>query len=260
MRRIGASSRRRPRFRSNDKALRQASLSSWRLARKAIRLPVEAVPEHVDSIGDPLELVAPVSVGGQQIVERGELGQVAKAVLGRLGHFHLTRHEAPVALAREDPEPLRRLLGEEPRLLAGRHRAEKKTRGEPDRTRGRRDEVREVAEGAKVAVPALARDQLGERRFAGHERLATPLDPIPDLRRRGIERASALVAREKDAALLEELAHRGDPERERRYTLVPRENRLGLRGHDPATARKRLRSAVRKIDLAAGERIVAAQE
>jgi hypothetical protein len=53
----------------------------------------------VDAVDDAVELVAAVGVGGTQVVERAELGEVAEAVLGRLGHRQLTRHEAAVTLA-----------------------------------------------------------------------------------------------------------------------------------------------------------------
>src|SRR5947209_5651938 len=181
-------------------------------------------------------------------------------VFARLGHLHVAREEATIALAREDPEPLGRLLGEQPWLLARRHRAQKEARGEADRTRGWRDEVREVAKRAEIAVPALAGDQLGERRLAGHERLATALDPVPDRRCCRIERASVFIAGEQNAGLLEELTHRRGPERERRRALVPREDSLGLSRVHPAAASERLRRAVIGIDLAAGERVVAAEE
>src|SRR5207245_2158790 len=82
-----------------------------------------------------------------------------------------------------------------------------------DRTRGRRDEVREIAKRAELAVPALAGDQLGEWRLAGHERLATPCDRVPRPGCGGIEGASALVACEQHTALHEQPTPRGDPAR-----------------------------------------------
>src|SRR5574341_704370 len=203
---------------------------------ETVRFPVEALPERVDAVDDPVELVAAVGVGGPEVIERTELGGVAERVLGRLGHRHLPSEKAPVALAGEDPEPLGRLLGEEPGLLVGGRPAEEEARGEADRARARGDEVREVAEPAQVAPPALARDQRAERRRPGHERLATALDSRGDGRLHRVERAARGVAREEDAALLEQLADRGHPEGERRGALV-----LG-------------------IHLAAGEGVVAAEE
>src|SRR2546428_35388 len=165
-----------------------------------------------------------------QVSERAELGKIRKPVLGRFGHLHLTRQEAPVAFAREDPESLRRLLREEPRLLAGWDRAEEESRREADRARDRCDEVREVSQGPQVAIPPFAAPGERQRSLAGHQRLATALDPVPDLWRRRIEHASGLVAREQDAALFEELADRRDPERERRSARVSRKRRLGSGG------------------------------
>src|SRR5262245_20553856 len=69
-----------------------------------------------------------------------------------------------------------------------------------------------------------------------------------------------LVAREENAALFQELADCGDPERERRRTLEPLEERVGLGGRDSAAARERRWRAVDRIDLAAGEGVVAAEE
>src|SRR2546426_109353 len=130
------------------------------LTRESVSLPVEAVPQHVDAICDPLELVAAVAVGGHEIVERGELGQIGEPVLGGLRHLHFPRQEAPVALGWKDPESLRRFLREEPRLLACRYRADEEASGEADGARGRRDEVREVSKRAQGTIPALAGDQL----------------------------------------------------------------------------------------------------
>src|SRR2546425_4729115 len=131
-----------------------------------VRLPVKARPHDFHPVGDALELVAAVGVSGDQLVERSGLGQIAEAILARLGHFHVAREVAAIPLTRKDPEPFGRLLGEEPRLLAGRHRAQEEARREADRARGRRDEVREIAKRAEIAGPALAGDQLGEWRLA----------------------------------------------------------------------------------------------
>src|SRR5436309_14856577 len=111
------------------------------LTGESISLPVEAVPQHVDTIGDPLELVTAVAVGGPQVVQRCELSQVGEPVLRGLGHLHLPGQEAAVAFGRMNPESFRRLLREEPRLLAGRQRTDEEARGETDGARPRRDEV-----------------------------------------------------------------------------------------------------------------------
>src|SRR5882762_5905928 len=143
---------------------------------KSVLLPVETVPEHVDAIGDPLELVTAVAVSGPQVIQRGELRQIGEPVLRGFGHLHFPRQEAAIALGRVNPKSLRRLFREEPRLLACRQRAHEEARGEADGTRLRCDEVRQVSQRAQVAVPALAGDQLRERRLAGHEGLAATLD------------------------------------------------------------------------------------
>src|SRR5256884_3424705 len=90
-----------------------------------------------------------------------------QTVLRRLGHLHLVREEAVVAVARVDPEAFRRFLGEEPRRLIAGRAAEEEARAEANRARARRDEVRQVAEARKVAVPPFARDELGEGRLGG---------------------------------------------------------------------------------------------
>src|ERR687892_1809896 len=95
------------------------SLFLLRLRRKSIRLPVEILPEAVDAVDDAVELVQAVGMGGPQLVERPELGQVAEAVLGGPGHLHLAGDEASIALPRVDPERLGRLLGEKRRGLVG---------------------------------------------------------------------------------------------------------------------------------------------
>src|ERR1051325_1783786 len=119
-------------------------------ARPAVGLPVEALPERVDAADDAVELVAPVGVGGPQVVDRVELGEVAESVLGRLGHGHLAGHELSVSFSGRDPEPLGRLLGVEARRLARRHRAQEEPRAEPDRARARGDEVREIPKRPEV--------------------------------------------------------------------------------------------------------------
>src|SRR5439155_917150 len=76
----------------------------------------------------------------------------------------------------------------------------------------------------------------------------------------GIDRAAARVAREQDPALLEELADGGHPEGERRRVPRPEQDRLGLDGVEPAAAGESGGRAVSWIDLAAGERVEAAEE
>src|SRR2546425_10561896 len=71
----------------------------------------------MDAVDDPVELGAAVGVAFPEVLDRPELGEPRQTVLRRLGHRHLVREEAPVAEARVDPEPFRRLLGEEPRLF-----------------------------------------------------------------------------------------------------------------------------------------------
>src|SRR2546428_737268 len=137
------------------------------LAGPAVGLPVEVLPEDVDAVDDAAELEGAVG-RVPQLVERAELREVAETVLCRLGHGHLVGHEAAVALAGMDPEPLRRLLREEPGRLPGGHRAEEEPRGEADGARAGCDEVRQIAERTQIAEPALAREELSER-CPGHE-------------------------------------------------------------------------------------------
>src|SRR5207244_12487639 len=110
-----------------------------------IRLPVEVGPGDVHAVADAVELVVAVGVGGPELVERGELRQVAEAVLGGLGHRHLAGHEPSVALAWVDPERFRALLGEERRGLIVGDAAEEEARREADGTRRRGDEVGGIA-------------------------------------------------------------------------------------------------------------------
>src|SRR5262249_59222874 len=100
--------------------------------------------------------------------------------------------------AGKEREARRGSLGEEPRGLAGRHRTQREARGEANRARGRRDEVREVVQGPQVAVPAFGGDQLGKGPLTGHEGLAAALDSVLYARRGRIERAAPIVAREQD--------------------------------------------------------------
>src|SRR5438128_2087928 len=183
-----------------------------------------------------------------------------RTVRCRLGHRQLGREEARVAEARVDPDPIGRLLGEEPRRLITGRATEEEARAEANRARAGRDEVRQVPEAAEVAVPSLAREELGEGRLRRHERLAAALDPDGDRGLPRVERAAVAVTHEEDAALLEELTDGGHPERERGRGVVAPEDRLGPDGVEPMAAGERRRRAVGRIDLAAGEGVEAAEE
>src|SRR3990172_7141642 len=108
--------------------------------------PVVALTVEVDLMEDAVKLVPAVAMGGPEVVEGVELRQVSQRVLRRLGHGHLPRPEAAVAVPRPDPESLRGFLEEEPRLLPGGKRRDEEAGREADRARGRRDEVGEIAE------------------------------------------------------------------------------------------------------------------
>src|SRR5215470_7687306 len=109
-------------------------LCSVTLARPAVGLPVEVLPEGIDAIDDATELQGPVDVASPHLVERGELREVAEPVLRGLGHGHLVGDETPVALPGMDPESFRRLFRKEARRLAGGHGTEEEPGGEPDGT------------------------------------------------------------------------------------------------------------------------------
>src|SRR5205823_11149110 len=135
-----------------------APSSCARSRRKAIDLPIEALPGGVEAVDDPVELGPAVGVGRPELLDRVELGDPGQTVLRGLGHLHLAGQEAPVAVARVDPEPFRRLLGEEPLLLVRGHAAEKEARGEADRARAGCDEMRQVTEAGEVAGPPFSRE------------------------------------------------------------------------------------------------------
>src|SRR5262249_11914917 len=153
-------------------------------ARPAILLPVEALPEDVDPIDDAAELVPPIAVRTPQIGQRLELREIAEAVLGGLGHGHLIGDAAPIALRWRDSESSGSLLSVEMRRLTRRHRTEEEPGAEPDGTRARRDEVREIPERPEITEPSLLRQQVRER-LARHETLAHVLDDRCDGRHRG---------------------------------------------------------------------------
>ena len=134
---------------------------------------------------DPVELVAAVRMRLPEGVEAREAGEVAQAGLRGLGHRHLARLVALHALRGLDPEPLGRLLGEEPRRLPRRHRGQEEARGEADGARGRRDEVREIAERRHVEIPVHRGEEIGEPPRLGHEGLTHARDQGGDRGLRG---------------------------------------------------------------------------
>src|SRR2546430_1329017 len=104
----------------NKLSEREHPVTSERSRGKAVGLPVEVLPEGVDAVDDPVELVAAIGVGGPEILERPELGEPRQTVLPRLGPLHLLPEEAPVALAGGDPEAFRPFLrGKAWRPIAG---------------------------------------------------------------------------------------------------------------------------------------------
>src|SRR2546426_2594945 len=88
---------------------------------KTIRLPVEALPGGVEAVDDPVELGTAIGMGRPELLDRVKLGDPGQTLLGGVRHLPLAGQEAPVAVARVDPEPFRRLLDEEPRLLVHGH-------------------------------------------------------------------------------------------------------------------------------------------
>src|SRR6266436_34237 len=126
---------------------------------------------------DTVKLVPAVLVGPPDLGERLELGEIAQPAIGRLGHGPLPAPVTAKALGRRDPEALRGLLVEEARALAHGNRSEKEARAEANGARGRRDEVREVAEGAEIEVPALGGEERSERLALRHVSRTEGLDP-----------------------------------------------------------------------------------
>src|SRR5262249_22134494 len=162
------------------------------------------------AIEDAVELVAAIFVRGPDGIERVELGEIAEAAVGGLGHGPLPGPVAPKSLSGLDPEALRRLVvevagGLGPRR-AGTTGGRGEAGGEADRARGWRDEVREVAEGPEVEIPLALGEEGGERRPLRHVRLAHRLDAGERLRSANTHGSSRRVARGKHARLLEELA------------------------------------------------------
>src|SRR5262249_60413491 len=64
------------------------------------------------AIEDAVELVAAIFVRGPDGIERVELGKIAEAAVGGLGHGPLPGPMAPESLSGLDPEALRRLVVE----------------------------------------------------------------------------------------------------------------------------------------------------
>src|SRR5512144_1902587 len=214
----------------------------------------------LDPVGDAVELVAPVGV---RVPHRGqvvEAGQVAEPAVRRLGHLHLAGEEAAVTLGGIDPEALGGLAAQEARLLARGHRGQEEARSEADGARRRRDEVREIAEGREVQVPALLLEQRVKRRALGGERVPYPLHPIADHRVARIHRPAVDVAADQEPGLFHQLARRGHPEGEWRQAVGGGERGERGRGRDAAAASQRRLAGVGRLDLAAGERVEPAEE
>src|SRR5215470_4167545 len=215
---------------------------------------------RLHAIEDAVELVAAIFVRGPDGIERVELGEIAEAAVGGLGHGPLPGPVAPESLSGLDPEALRRLVVEVAGALAGRHGGEEEARGEADRARGRRDEVREVAEGLEVEIPLALGEERGERCPLRHVRLAHRLDAGERFRSADTHGSSRRVARGKHARLLEELAGRGDPIGERGRPVHRGQKALGFRRRQAAATGAHVWRAVFKIHLAAGESVEAAEE
>src|ERR1700687_5991473 len=201
------------------------SLSPWaKLGRSLLDLDAGSL----NAVEDAVELVPAVGVGGPDGIEAVELGEVAQAAVGRLRHRPLPAPVATEALGRIDPEALRCLLVEETRALAHGNGGEKESRCEPDGARGRRDEVREVAEGPEIEVPALRREQRTERRALCHVGRAERFDPRYGGRLAPGDRAPIAVAAGPHAGLLEQPTPRRPPEGQRGQALLRRHDPLGL--------------------------------
>ena len=158
-----------------------------------------------------------------------------------------------------DPEPLRRLLREEPGRLPGGHRAEEEARGEADGARAGCDEVRQIAERTQIAEPALAREELSER-CPGHELFPAALDRCHDRGVGGVDGAPARITREQDATLLQELAHGRDPEGQRRDLGIRSERAGGLVSAEPMAAREAAGHRIVRVHLPAGKGVVPGEE
>src|SRR5712691_10356048 len=223
------------------------SLSPWTPLRGP---PVNLHAGCLDAVEDSVELVPAVGVGGPYGIEAVELGEVAEAAVGGLGHGPLPAPVTPETLGRLDPEALRRLLAEESRALAGGNGSEKEACGEADGARGRRDEVREVAKGPEVEVPALGLEERGQGRALGHVRRTKRLDALG-----GSNRASGLVARRQHARLFEQLARGRHPEGQRWQVVLRRHDPVRFSGGEAAAPGEDFGQAVLGIHLAAGKRV-----
>src|SRR5687768_3111460 len=222
-------------------------------------LPVEALPE-LDAVDDARELLAVVVATVPEVGDRPELSDEGESEFGRLGHGQLAGEKPLVAGAGMDPEALGGFLGEETRLLAGGQPAQKEAGGEADGTRAWSDEVREVAEWPQVAAPAFTRENRGERRLLHDERTPRLLDALRVVQRRGVHPAAGAVAGQQHAGFLQELAHGGHPECERRRRVVTGET-AGGGGDVEAVARaERGRRGIVGVDFPARKRIEAAEK
>src|SRR6266849_6417835 len=183
---------------------RRAASVSRRGGSPAVGAAANLHAGRLHAVEDAMELVSAVLVGGPDALEIIELSEVAEAAVRRLRYGPFS---APVPA-----EALRSLFVEESRTLARRDRGQKEARGESDGTRGRRDEVRKVAERPQVQMPALGREQFTERRALRHVSRPEHLD-APRGSWIGLDdRAAGPVAGREDTGLLEQLARGGHPE------------------------------------------------
>src|SRR5262249_1411462 len=117
-------------------------------------------------------------------------------------------------------------------------------------------EMGKVTERPEVAAPACRREQVGEQ-FASHQLHAEWPGRCVTA---DVDRTAVVVAHQEDAGLLDQLAYRSDPERERWVIGGAGENSRGVVHAEAMSAREERRGRVRRIDLAAGERVEAAEE
>src|SRR5215472_4928033 len=215
---------------------------------------------RLHAIEDAVELVAAILVRGPDGVERFELGEIAEAAVGRLGHGPLPAPVPAESLPGLDPEALRRLVVKVARTLAGRHGSKEEAGGEADRARGWRDEVREVAEGPEIEIPLALGEEGGERRPLRHMRVAHRLDAGEGFRSAHTHRSSRRVARGKHSCLLEELASRRDPVSEGGSAVHRGQEAFRIRRCEAAAPGAHLGRAVLRIHLASREGVEAAEK
>ena len=194
----------------------------------------------------PWNLCRPSRVGRPQRVEAGEPGEVAERPLRRAPPWASRPPRSGDALRGIDPEALGRLLVTEQRALAGRHRGEEEARGEADRARRRRDEVREVAEAEPRSryQPSAARSAANGAASARRSRRMRSTRAATAAPRPSTAPPSPSETSEQHAGLLEQLARGGDPEGERRDPVERRARPGGglgrqARGSAPAPRRSR---------------------